>query len=381
MGINILGYGQRTLANPSTQITLQSGQSSILPSGQYLITLGKYSVMQWYDPVSTTWRNFMNSGNNSPFPFFSDGYNYRIINLSGTVVGGVVTTLGTSNAAKIGFWPTGSSSTLGVTATVAAPANAPTVTAQMNVIVGGAVSQTCVVTSGGSGYVMPPILQFSPPPTGGLNATGYAVVTAGAGTSVVITNQGAGYATAPTCTVTTSVGDLGSGAVITPALVPSTGTTIGYGQTVAVTMANYGGGYATVPAVTVAGMTSTAITAVCCFTVVTGGTIAATSHLNNTAYPHQTVYNAQRTAATTGGSMLNPDYSTNLFQMRNGLAACSVTASGGLDTVLDGGMSQLDVSNLPTILSQSDGTVAGATTSSGGASGGAVSDISWVLPL
>jgi hypothetical protein len=49
--------------------------------------------------------------------------------------------------------------------------------------------------------------------------------------------------------------------------------------------------------------------------------------------------------------------------------------------VLDGGMSQLDVANLVAIIGSSDGTVAGATTASGGASGGAVTDISWVIPL
>ena len=377
MGINIIGYGARTLAFPATAVTLQSGQSAIIPSGQSIITLGKHSVIQWYDPVSTTWRTFTNSGYvNGPQIFGSDGYNYRLINLSGTVVGGVITTLGTSNAAKIGFWPTGSSSTTGVTATVAAPANAPTVTAKMNVIVGGAVSQTVTVTSGGSGYVMPPSLLFSPPPTGGLQATGYAVVTAGAVTSVVMTNQGAGYTSAPTVTCTTSVGEAGTGCVTTPALVPSTGTTIGYGQTVAVTMADYGGGYATVPVITVAGMTSTAITAVTCLAVITAPTVSsATNRVAN-----QLIYCAQKTAATQAGSMVNPDYTTNLFQMRNGLGVYNVSATLATQLLLDGGMSQLDVSNL-CVSSDSPAAASGTATYASGASGGVVSDISWVLPI
>ena len=341
-----------------------------------MVQLGKYSAIQYYDPVSLTWRNLVN--NVQPFLFSSDGYNYRLINLSGTVVGGVVTTLGTSNAAKIGIWPAGSSSALGATAIVAAPANAPTNTATMNVIVGGAVSQTVTVTTGGSGYVMPPILSFSPPPAGGLRATGYAVLTAGAVSSVVITNQGAGYTSAPSVTVTPAYGDPGINAVITAALVPSTGTTIGYGQGVAVTMANYGGGYATVPTVTCAGLTSLAVTAVCCFTVVTAPTISSATHYGNIA--NQVVFPAQRTAATTGGSMVNPDYSTNLYQMRNGLAAPGTSASLGSLTIIDGGMSQLDVANLPAVIWSSDGTIPAAFTSASGASGGAVSDISWVIP-
>jgi hypothetical protein len=376
MGIATMGYGVKTLANPSAAVTLQSGQSSILPSGQYAIQLGKYSVIQYYDPISLTWRSLEVATPGNPFVFYSDGYNYRLMNLSGTVVGGVITTLGTSNAAKIGIWPSGSSAVTGVTAIVAAPANAPTVTATMNVIVGGAVSQTVVVTAGGSGYVMPPVLTFSPPPAGGLLATGYAVVTAGAVSSVVMTYQGAGYTSAPTVTATSSVGDFGTGAVITAALVPSTGTTIGYGQTVAVTMASYGGGYATVPTVTVAGMTSTAITAVCCFTVVTAPTVSsATNRVAN-----QLIYCAQRTAATQAGSMVNPNYTTNLFQMRNGLGVYNTSSSLATQTLLDGGMSQLDVSNL-CVSSDSPAAASGTATYASGASGGAVSDVSWVIPL
>lgn len=377
MSLGAMGNGLKTIANASSSITLQSGQSSVLPAGSYIVQLGKYSVMQYYDPISLTWRCFNSPPSSNPFPFITDGYNYRIINLSGCVVGGVITTLGTSNAAKIGIWPTGSSSVAGVTATVAAPANAPTVTAAMNVIVGGAVSQTVTVTAGGSGYVMPPVLTFSPPAAGGLLATGYAVVTAGAVSSVVMTNQGAGYASAPTVTVTASYGDPGVNAVITAALVPSTGTTIGYGQTVAVTMASYGGGYATVPTITVAGMTSTAITAVCCFTVVTATTVSSATNQVAT----QLIYCAQKTAATQAGSMVNPDYCTNLFTMRNGLGVYNTSSSMATQLILDGGMSQLDVSNLAVMSGISNGTISGAQTFGSGASGGAVTDISWAIPL
>jgi hypothetical protein len=379
MGFNVLGNQLKSMANPSAAVTLQSGQFAVLPAGQYMVALGKYSVMQYYDPVSTTWRNFNNAYNGNPFPFVSDGFNYRIINLSGCVVGAVVTTGGTSNTAKNGFWAAGSSSTAGVTAIVAAPANAPTLTAQMNVIVGGAVSATVAVTAGGAGYVYPPILQFSAPAQGGVRATGYAVMTAGAVSSVVVTNQGAGYTTAPTINAVSLAGDTGTGAVLTPVLVTSASG--GLGQACVITMSSYGGGYATVPAITMAGLTSVAATAVCCLSVVTGPTTAATAHLNNTAYPHQTICPAQKTAATLFGSMTNPDYSTNLFTMRNAVMAANVTAAGSAETVLDGGMSQLDVANLVAIIGSSDGTVAGATTASGGASGGAVTDISWVIPL
>ena len=374
MSLGVMGTGLKTLANPSTAVTLQSGQFSVIPSGAYVIKLGKYSMIQYYDPVSTTWRNFDALTHGVPFPFVSDGFNYRIINLSGCVVGAVITNGGTSNAAKIGFWPAGSSSTTGATMTTTAGGNAPALTAQFNVIVGGAVNATVTVTAGGAGYVIPPVLTFSQPALGGLPATGYAVLTAGAVSSVVVTNQGAGYASAPTITVTPVAGDPGAGAVLTPVLV--TGTTVGYGQACLVTMANYGGGYASVPTITCAGLTSLAATAVTCLSVITATTVSsATNRVAN-----QLVYVAQKTAATLFGSMVNPDYTTNLFTMRNGLGIYNTSASLGSQTILDGGMSQLDVANL-CVSMDSPAAASGTATYGSGASGGVVSDISWLLPL
>ena len=371
-GFNMMGYGVKSLANPSTAVTLQSGQSAVLPSGSYLITMGKYTVLQWYDPVSTTWRNFNTAYNGNPFPFMSDGYNYRLMNLTGTVVGGVVTNLGTANTAKNGFWPAGSSATTGATVTTTVGANAPALTAQFNVIVGGAVSSTVTVTAGGAGYVIPPTLSFSNPPAGGLAATGYAVMTAGAISSVVVTNQGAGYTSAPTITVNPVQNDPGTGAVLTATL----DATNYSGKCTGVTMANYGGGYATVPTATCAGLTSLAVTPVCCFAVITATTVSSAS--NRVA--SQLIYVAQKTAATTGSSLVNPDYSTNLYTMRNGLGVYNTSSSMATQTILDGGMSQLDVSNLCVAMDSPAAASATATYASG-ASGGVVSDISWVLPL
>jgi len=371
MGFQTMGTGLKTLANASTAITLQSGQYQILPSGQYLLLLGKYSVLQWYDPIQMAWRNLNAAYNQCPFPFFSDGFNYRIMNLSGTVVGGVITNLGTANAAKNGVWPAGSSSSTGVTATTTAGGNAPALTAQYNVIVGGAVSTTVTVTAGGSGYVVPPVLTFSNPQPGGLLATGYATMTAGAISSVTVTNQGAGYTAAPTITVTPVPGDPGTGAVLTATIDTSYS-----GKATGLTMANYGGGYAAVPTVTCAGLTSLAITAVTCLSVITAPTVSSATNRVAT----QLVYVAQKTAATQGSSLTNPDYSTNLFTMRNGLGVYNTSSSMASQTILDGGMSQLDVSNL-CVAMDSPAAASGTATYASGASGGATSDISWALPL
>ena len=64
----------------------------------------------------------------------------------------------------------------------------------------------------------PPTLQFSSPAPGStaVLATATAITTGGVITSVVITEQGAGYLEAATLTITQSFG--GSGAVLTPVM-------------------------------------------------------------------------------------------------------------------------------------------------------------------
>jgi hypothetical protein len=75
------------------------------------------------------------------------------------------------------------------------------------------------ITSGGSGYstINLPTLQFSSPVGAtAVTAVGNAVVTGSAITAVTLTEQGAGYTSAPTITVTQGFG--GSGAVLTPVM-------------------------------------------------------------------------------------------------------------------------------------------------------------------
>ena len=80
---------------------------------------------------------------------------------------------------------------------------------------------TVTVTNGGSGYsgVNLPILEFSSPiGADAETATATAVVVGGEIVSVTVTNQGAGYYSEPTLTITQSFG--GSGAVLTPIIQP-----------------------------------------------------------------------------------------------------------------------------------------------------------------
>lgn len=365
MGINTLGYGLKSLSNPSTSVTLQSGAYAVLPSGQYLVMPGKYTFLQWYDPVSLTWRNMQGPTQGNSHYLSSDGYNYRLFNPTGCVVGAVVTNGGTANTAKNGFWAAGSSSTPGVVATT-------TGSATFNAIVGGVISTTVTVNTAGTGYVYQPLVTFSPPPAGGLSATGYATLTSGTVTGVTVTNQGAGYTSAPTVTLTPVNGDPGTGATATATLDAVTNT----GKLVALTMANYGQAYTAVPTITIAGLAgSPAATAIMCFAVTTAPTATGATHLGNGSI-------AFFGGAVTAGSntTTNPAYTTGLFTPRLGYAAYSTSASLASFAIQDGGLNQVDASNQVALAFASDGTVPGATTFASGASGG-VTDQSFVIPI
>ncbi len=67
------------------------------------------------------------------------------------------------------------------------------------------------ITNGGSGYSSTPTVAFSAPPTGGVTATGTAVVSSNKVSSITITNPGSGYNTAPTVTISGGGGSSAAG--------------------------------------------------------------------------------------------------------------------------------------------------------------------------
>lgn len=372
MSFGKLGTGTfKGMSDAGNGISLLSGQAYNIPNGNWIVKPGPYTFLQYYDPVAMTWRNFDGPFNNLCTITVGDGTNYRLFNPTGTVVGAVVTNGGTANTAKNGIWAAGSDSVTGVTATTTAGGAAPAGTASFNCIVGGAVSTTVTVTAGGSGYTRPPIVQFSQPAPGGLQATGYAVLTAGVVTSIVVTNQGGGYSRAPTVTLLNSPMDTtGAGATATAALDATND-----GKLVAVTMADGGAGYVAVPTITIAGLAGApAATAIMCFTVVTATTVAGGTNYTNGA---QLKYVADKTAGT--NTTTNPAYTTGLYNVRDGRQNRTTTAGATGGVVIDGGLSQIDHSNAGVLDFTSNGTVPGATTFSGGAPGGTV-DTSLLLP-
>lgn len=368
MTISTIGTGTLTTStNGSVAISLLSGQGYVLPQGgTFMVQPGPYTMVQQYEPVSQQWKNLTAPYQRQAVICPSDGTNYRIKNVSGTVVGAVVTNGGTADTTKNGIWPAGSSSVTGVTATVPAGGAAPAGTATFNCIVGGAVSTTVTVTSGGAAYTIPPLVEFSKPAPGGLQATGHAVLTAGVVTSIVVDNQGAGYPKGvnPIVTLTRAPGDTtGYGATATAILDAAED-----GKLVAVTMNDNGGGYVAVPSITIAGLAgSPAATAIMCFTVVTATTVTGGTNYTNGA---QVRYVAGHTAGS--NTTTNPLYTTGLYQIRDGYQSLTTTAGGTGGVVIDGGLSQTDHSNACVIAFASDGTIPGATTFASGAPGGVV---------
>lgn len=184
---NIFG-GQGVYPTPRGQASiafdLQAGAARIVPAGNWQLDPGPYTTFQEFDPVQGQWTSpgGASAFGEGPFLVNSDGYNYRVINLCGCIVGASVTTAGSGYSAA--------------TPPVVSFTNAASAAAIA--IIGGAVSTTVTVTNGGSGYLWAPVVFLDSPPIGaGYQATATCAITTGAVSSVTINNQGAGYVNVP----------------------------------------------------------------------------------------------------------------------------------------------------------------------------------------
>ena len=287
--------------------TLISGGVYRVPAGEWFMQMGQQIGLQWFDPNMDAWRLIGNPG--STFDWVpTDGNNFRLVNLSGIVIGASITAAGSGGTNGIGPTQTG------VTVTFGAPASAlPGNTATAYAIIGGSV-QAPTVTVAGAGFTVPPLILIDPPPLGGIQATAIATLTSGGGiSSITMQNVGAGYTLSPNFWIipqgnttmnglpagltpdpspffgngfvnptnlpalsiyqpNSSSASAGSsaGALLTPIALTGSGTLTG------VVMLNYGGTYdgTHIPTVTVAGLggspTATAIMSMCCTSVTVG---------------------------------------------------------------------------------------------------------------
>lgn len=363
MGTNIIGYGQKTLANPSTAVNLQSGQGYTIPSGQYQVIPGSLTFFQWFDPVTSLWRAIGTASQSDSFVISSDGSNYRLFNGTGTVVGAMITASGTGYVNGI-YQP---AAQLGTAAfpSVTFSSGGGSVLARGIIIVGGAINTAVTITGAGVGYSLPPILVVSNPPAGGVPATMTCTIAAGVINSVTVTNQGAGYLVAPTVTVINSSGDVtGAGAVlmVSPILV-------GSGTVTAVTVPQNGVGYTSVPTVTFSPASTTAATPVMCFTTTT----VTWSTPSNAGNGNFGIIGSSVVAGTP--ALINPAIQTGLYTPRFGFTAFNTNAAPTTTTIVDGGLHQV-VPNA-VLVSNSNGTISGAVTTTI-AQGGAV-DTSYIV--
>lgn len=242
--------------------SLSSGDIILLPPGSFFCQLGPQAVLQYFDSNDGNWHSFTSGAEESPFLIGSDGTNFRVINISGTIQGVTMTN-------------NGSGYVLPPTVTFAAPV-AGGITATGAAITGGDLSFT--VTQGGTGYTNPVVVISNPTNGNAVPATATVTFTFnGAITAVTLVSGGCGYTSLPTVTV---LDPTGSGAVITPVIVAADAQKV-----LGVRITNPGSLYdgTHIPAVS--------------FNVVSGGINAA-----GTALPMMALQSVTTTAGGTGTS-------------------------------------------------------------------------------
>jgi len=316
-----------TSLNGTNTIDLPAASSWIIPAGTWLITPGRYTTVQYYDPLTLIWRGI--SSWNRYISVNSDGVNFRVANQTGTPLGAVITNAGAGYTSA---------------PVVTASAGGSTWQALINSSTTGFnISDTVTVTTAGSGYTLPPIVLISPPAPGGIPATAVATLSTGTISSITVTNNGAGYFSAPTIRLVPNPLDpnYSNGAIVTGAAT----TALGASNTVAALRCTYNGTALTaLPTLAFAGggfTTTAAATVVGCFTV-TGCTVGTVGvAVPGTVAQINTVGGFTSTAGVASGYK-NPAISNDLFTIRPGniFATVSAGALNASGSIIDGGLFQ-----------------------------------------
>lgn len=330
MPVNHIGYSGQNPFSPAMTQSLSPGEVFLLPSGQgvvgtfgstasqftgftlsgqYLVNIGPYLTVQYYDAVLQIWRDLANNG--APMFVSSDGTNYRVANTTGTPVGAIITNAG--SGLTNGF----------NTVTVTPSAGSST----WNTIVGGGINTTVTITTAGSGYTKPPILQFNPPSSQGSTPyvlpTAICTISAGAIASVTVINQGAGLVAAPTITVINQPGDTtGSGGVLTV-----NSTLAGSGTLLWMAPATQGTGLTAVPTFTFSPASTIAATAIMNFTV-TGISVTAGGAGYGNAQPFAVLTAGAQVAGSAANT--NPLFDKKSIFPRNVSIQGTSTAGGAI---------------------------------------------------
>jgi len=344
-------------------VPLPAGQAVVVPPGKWMVEVGPYTFVQFFDPITLLWRSVAKSTPNSHHVILSDGVNVRLANLTGCVVGAVITNAGT-----------GLTNGIGGTVTVAPSAGA----SSWRAVVGGAVNTSITLpTFKGANYTYPPAVYFSPPPPGGIPATGKAVISGGALTGITVTNQGAGYTAAPTITFVSDPKDPNNPlyfpsttAPINPILT-ATATLTGSGTVTALVVTDPGTVLTAAPTFTFSPASTIAATAVMNFTV-TNFTVAAGGVAYGNAQQY-ILYGSAPAITTATPVYTNPDIEKGITQPRMPIITGPSTAGGAIQTtssvIVDAGLGiQVAAGNMGVIPAGNSlpTTIAQATTIVGG---------------
>ncbi len=333
--------------------SLAPGNSVAVPAGSFYISPGPYCVLQFLDPVTGIFRG-LSSARLKTHYVISDGFNYRISNLTGCAVAAVVTAGGSSYAAA--------------TTTISSSSGGST----WQAVVGGMVSLS-TINNAGSGYGIPPMLFLAAPPVGGVQATGHTTLTSGTVSGVTLDNVGGGYITAPAAVIVTSPYDPNIAATIVPATV--TMVLVGSGSIAAVLCTNPGNSISAAPTLTVASTgsgTGASVTALRLQTFVSA-TVSSAGTWTGGAYLTSLGGNGGATPQWT-----NPEINqTNFIPRPMEVSLLGNTSISSVGTIYDGGL----FLSAPTLaVSPVGGAIAPASTATVTATYGGVADTVLIQP-
>lgn len=362
LAIGAQGVSNGLRGNASNEYALAAGSSWVIPGGAWNIRCGPYTTIQTYDPQLGIWLNIGDDGNTNgsvgggPQRYVnSDGVNFRVMNQTGCAAGALITTAGSAMTNGIGTAATGVTVTPSSGSSVWSP------------IVGGALNTTVTISNGGTNYDYAPILIVDGPPQGGIPATMTCTVSAGVINAVTVTNQGAGYTSAPNITIVRDPrDDSGANGLLVAALT-------GSGTLTGLLCTNHGTALTSVPTLTFSSGGSAA-TVIMVFTIT--AYVVATA---GSGYLGATEITGLGGFPATAAVLTNPATQRNLVRerrasIRAALSTVTITATG--QVVDDGGI----YAGIPTALIITSPiatltTAAGITFTVGG-----VSDVFWLNP-
>lgn len=218
---------------PTNAVSLGPASTVTIPAGPWIVSVtGAVSALQWLNPVTQQWTNLLGPGAAWATLVRSDGFSFRVNNLSTSFYGALITAAGTNYVQA---------------STTVTPG---TGNSTWQAVVGGALGAFTIVGTGGSGYTKPPLVFIPAPPPPGVAATATAALTAGSVSAITIRTAGAGYLSPPPVLLVTDPTDPSAAIVPAAATVALTGA----GTITAILLVNAGQGLATAPTLAVGGV-------------------------------------------------------------------------------------------------------------------------------